>query len=79
MATRIIELDDLLSMVCCLEDYGLNKPVMHEFLKSNIGSISIDEMQDYCNRAYLSPKAIKQGYGEEDYESSLQKLKEFFS
>lgn len=72
--TRTTTLYTLLDLGCCLEDYGLYKPMMVDFLLKIIERITMRQIDDFCTQTFLGEVARSKGYGEEDFEACRANL-----
>ena len=78
MNNRILEikLDDILELICCADDYGYRNDVLFEAFSLLLTTLSDEEIENYAS-TFLSDESKKDGFSEEDYESSKKILLEF--
>lgn len=75
---RIIEtnLFNILSLISCAEDYGYARNILYDGLFGMLNyKVSPEDIENYAS-TFLSPEMKAQGYTQEDYESSLERLTE---
>jgi hypothetical protein len=78
MARKLsIELDDLLDLVNCAEDYGFADDVFLDAAAEWMGrKLSDAEIEEFAAR-YLTPEMEAKGYSEEDAGSTPESLRAF--
>ena len=71
-----IELDQILDLINCADDYGFNKsPLMCSFAEI-IKTLTDEDIEKFA-KGFLTEEMRKQGYSEEDYEESKERLNNF--
>jgi len=65
---------EILGLISCAEDYGYTT-LLPDFFKW-LDSVSDEEIENYA-KWFKSEEAQKKGYGEEDYETSKERLIEY--
>jgi len=72
-----LPLDEILSLVSCAEDYGHTTDVLMTTLAGWLDFTCSDQEIDAYANWFVSPDAVKQGYGEEDKENIRERLIEW--
>lgn len=72
-----IGLDDVLSLVCCAEDYGFNDDVLMYTFAKWVGTLTNEDMETFLHEEFLSDEAAACGYGQEDYDEGKERMIEF--
>jgi hypothetical protein len=76
MRTIAANLEDLLSLIHCAEDYGYNRSVFYGSIGDIVEYVTDDEIEEYA-QTFLTQEARSQGYNEEDYDSAIDTLTEW--
>lgn len=72
-----VELDDILSLIHCAQDYGHGNAVFMDAMAGMLGrELSDDEILAYADD-YITPESRSRGYSEEDRASAIEALREF--
>ncbi|AFY60319.1 hypothetical protein [Synechococcus sp. PCC 6312] len=67
------DLYEVLDMLNASEDYGFH-PMIIEFLKTLATNVTASEIEAFARETFLSQQAATEGYTQEDYESSIERL-----
>lgn len=72
-----IEIDEVLSLVSCAQDYGFaNALLFGAFASWCSGKVSDDEIENYA-ADFMTPESIAKGFSEEDYDDIKERLTEW--
>ena len=71
-----VDLDDLLSLIACAEDYGFGHPILMDAFRSWLAPITDAEIEAYA-ATFLTDERRAQGYGEEDAVEVVERLRAF--
>jgi len=72
----VTDLHNILDLINCAETYGYGDEVFYDGMFEMIGKVSDGEIEVFAREQFLTDEARKQGYGEEDYENSIERLAE---
>ena len=73
MSKRVINQDDLLSLINCGEDYGHWNAVCMSALVNWAAPITDEDIQRFAS-CFISEEGLAQGYTEEDYTEAVDKI-----
>lgn len=68
------DLDNILDLIACADDYGHNNQVLMVSLAEITGYVTDKEINDYA-AWYLTDEGRADGYSEEDVDSTTESLK----
>lgn len=71
-----VDLDDLLSLIACADDYGYGNPVLMDAFRSWSTPITDEEIEAYA-ASFLTDEQRARGYGEEDADEARTRLRDF--
>ncbi len=76
--TITIERSEILSLVSCAEDYGFENDVLFTSFRGWLKTLPDEEIADY-GASFLTTEAMAKGYGQEDADSAVRRLRAFRS
>jgi len=76
MRPLTVDLDSVLELVSCADDYGFNRDILVSAFAEWTGPVSDAEIAEYA-AWFLTPEAEEQGYGQEDADEAQERLTEW--
>lgn len=77
MVTRTvsIEVNEIIDLMCCAEDYGYDDPVLMDAFYDWVSPLTDERIEEYA-RSFLAENRQQQGYTEEDADSARRRLRD---